>query len=58
MSKCSKNLNHGVTLVAYGDDGVWTIRNSWGASWGEKGHIRLAAGDSCGVCEMACYPTL
>lgn len=46
-------LNHGVTLVAFGNDAsvpYWTIRNSWGWAFGEKGHIRLARGKGmCGV---------
>jgi len=46
-------LNHGVALVAYGnEDGTpyWTIRNSWGVGYGEKGHIRLVRGRGmCGI---------
>lgn len=46
-------LNHGIALVAYGsEDGTpyWTIRNSWGMGYGEKGHIRLVRGRGmCGV---------
>jgi len=39
---CSKSLNHGVLGVAYGHDDkknldFFTIKNSWGAAWGEKG---------------------
>lgn len=46
-------LNHGVALVAYGSEDAipyWTIRNSWGVGYGEKGHIRLVRGKGmCGV---------
>lgn len=47
-----KSLDHGVTVVAYTNaSGVnpahYTIRNSWGQSWGESGHIRLEAGVNC-----------
>jgi cathepsin F len=48
-----EGLNHGVTLVAFGNDAsapYWTIRNSWGWGFGENGHIRLARGKGmCGV---------
>jgi len=47
---CSKDatLVHAVLLKEYGSDGgknYWRIQNSWGANWGERGHIRLAMHD-------------
>ena len=55
FSNCSNRLNHGVTLYGVSSDN-WVIKNSWGTSWGEKGSIRLAKGNTCGVCNMASYP--
>jgi len=62
---CSSNpkkMDHGVAVVGYGtENGVdyWIIRNSWGASWGEKGYMRLIRGkNACGVANGASYPVL
>jgi cathepsin L len=44
---CPKDadLDHGVQLVGYATDpkggDYWTVRNSWGAAWGEAGYIRI-----------------
>lgn len=46
-------INHAVLLVGYQSTGVWIIKNSWGTGWGERGYIRIPAGNSCGVCN---YP--
>ncbi|KAL4431842.1 hypothetical protein ABPG74_015282 [Tetrahymena malaccensis] len=52
QSKCSSDPNaadHAVLLVGYNSDGTWKVRNSWGTSWGQKGYITLAAGNTCGL---------
>jgi C1A family cysteine protease len=57
FSNCATRLNHGVTLVGVSEESQsWVIKNSWGTGWGEKGLIRLAKGNTCGVCNMASYP--
>ena len=57
FNNCSTRLNHGVTLVGV-VEGSWKIKNSWATSWGQEGYILLAAGNTCGICNMASYPNL
>jgi cathepsin L len=48
-------IDHAVTAIGYGEDAgtkYWVIQNSWGADWGEAGHIRLERhpdGKYCGM---------
>lgn len=55
FNNCATRLNHGVLLVGVTDQ-YWKVKNSWAASWGEQGYIRLARGNTCGICNVASYP--
>jgi len=54
---CSTSLDHCVQAVGYDTSGstpFWSVRNSWGANWGESGYIRLQYGkDTCGMADEA-----
>jgi len=57
---CGTSLDHGVLVVGYGDEGTspyWKVKNSWGASWGEAGYIRMCRNsDKCGIASEPSYP--
>lgn len=54
-------LNHAVVAVGFGwinGTATWTLKNSWGADWGDAGYFHLArdVGNACGVATMATFP--
>lgn len=46
MTNCISNkVDHGVLVIGFDDNykiPYWIIKNSWGASWGENGYIRIS----------------
>ena len=54
-SGCGKKLDHGVLAVGYGE-GYILVKNSWGASWGVDGYVKMAPGQ-CGVTTSASQPS-
>jgi len=46
-------INHGVVIVGFGTEDTtdyWIVRNSWGAGYGDKGYVKIAAYDGDGIC--------
>lgn len=61
---CGTQLNHGVSVVGFGTDSAsgknfWIVRNSWGATWGEQGYIRMVIkpGKNQGECGINMDPS-
>ena len=62
-SECGTQLDHGVLIVGYGEDAgkkYWLVKNSWSASWGDNGYIKIARSESTndeGICGIAMDPS-
>lgn len=62
-TECGTKLDHGVMIAGYGEeDGkkYWLVKNSWSASWGEDGYVKIGRSDSTntnGICGIAMSPS-
>ena len=58
-SSCGTSMDHAVAAVGYNSSAnppYYIVRNSWGASWGDKGYVQIEATSSgkgvCGINQM------
>lgn len=57
---CGTNLDHGVLATGYDDTystPYFSVKNSWGETWGEEGYIRMAQTSGKGMCGMLSQPS-
>jgi C1A family cysteine protease len=60
---CGTSLDHAVAAVGYGSEGgqeYYIVRNSWSATWGDQGYIKIAAVEGPGICGIqmeSLYPS-
>jgi C1A family cysteine protease len=60
-TSCGTNLDHGVLAVGYNGSSYIIVKNSWGATWGESGFVRIGQASGAGICGInsePSYPTL
>lgn len=57
FSDCQRKTTHYATIVGISYD-HYKLQNSWGRKWGERGYIRVNAGDTCGICLRGSYPIM
>ena len=58
-SACGTNLDHGVLAVGWGSENgteYFLVKNSWGASWGDKGYVKIGIEAGKGVCGIQSGP--
>jgi len=59
---CGKKLDHGVLAVGFDTEAngeeYFLVKNSWGASWGVDGYVKISAASSnvCGILSAPCQP--
>lgn len=48
-----QNLNHALTNYGFNlNEGSWLFKNSWGASWGDNGYVRIKMIGGQGTCGL------
>ena len=59
-SDCGTNLDHGILAVGYNSAaGYYLVKNSWGASWGDGGYLKISTtGNLCGITSQSYHVTV
>lgn len=64
VAACGTNIDHGVLVIGYGNENgkdYWLVKNSWSATWGDQGYIKLVRNSQStnapGMCGIAIDPS-
>jgi len=59
-SDCGTDITHAVLAIGYGTDENGTeyflVKNSWAATWGDAGYLRIGISDGAGTCGINQFP--
>ena len=56
---CGKEVNHAALIVGYGSENgleYFLVKNSWGATWGSDGYVKIGVQAGEGVCGIQVAP--
>lgn len=53
---CGHKLDHGVLVVGYAEN-YYIVKNSWGATWGDEGYLKIGKNNICGILMEPVFPT-
>ena len=59
LNDCGSALDHAVLAIGYGTEGdkdYILVRNSWGATWGDHGTVKLEHDDTFVACGASTMP--
>lgn len=55
FNDCTNIPNYAMLLTGMTDE-YWRLRSSISIDWGERGYIRIAPDNTCGICYAGRYP--
>jgi len=58
--ECGTRVDHAVLAAGYGTDeegqDYFLVKNSWSASWGDNGYLKIGTDNVCGILSLSAWP--